>query len=131
MNQRFAIAVEEGIEGKQIVAEHFGGCTKFNVCELDDNNTVIKSESYVNPLAGEHGGVCQLPGYVQQFNITTIIAGGMGRKAVDNFLRYGIEVITAPGLSYEDAIDRFKQGLLSGYEVCAHEHGHHHEHHNN
>lgn len=128
MNKRLAIAVEEGIEGKHIVAEHFGGCTSFRVCELDEHNTIVQTESYVNPLAGEHGGVCQLPGYVQQFNISTIIAGGMGKKAVDNFLRFGIEVITAPGLTYEEAIDRYTHGSLHGYEVCKHEHAHHHEH---
>jgi predicted Fe-Mo cluster-binding NifX family protein len=129
MNQRLAIAIEESGDGKQIVAEHFGGCTKFNVCELDEQKNIVKSETYFNPIAGEHGGVCQLPGYVQQFNVQTIIAGGMGQKAVANFQHYGIEVITAPGLSYEDALNLFIQGKLSGYEVCKNEHGHHHHEH--
>ena len=125
MNQRLAVAIEE-TGTKEIVAEHFGRCSKFNVCELDENKKIIKNETYFNPLAGEHGGSCQLPGYVKQFNVTTIIAGGMGQKAISNFLENGMSVITAPGLLYEDAINQFIQGKLSGYEACAHEHNHQH-----
>ncbi|OGU33180.1 MAG: hypothetical protein A2057_04010 [Ignavibacteria bacterium GWA2_35_9] len=125
MNQRLAVAIEENGD-QQIVAEHFGRCTKFNVCEFDEQNKIIKKETYFNPLAGEHGGVCQLPGYVKQYNVGTIIAGGMGQKAVSNFLGFGINVITAPGLIYEDALNLFITGKLSGYEVCAHGNEHHH-----
>ncbi len=125
MNKRLAVAIEE-IGTKEIVAEHFGRCSKFNVCELDEKKKIIKNETYFNPLAGEHGGSCQLPGYVKQFNVSTIIAGGMGQKAISNFLENGISVITAPGILYEDAINQFIQGKLSGYEACAHEHDQHH-----
>jgi len=121
MNHRLAIAIEEtGTEER--VAEHFGRCTKFNVCELDENKKVLKTETFFNPLAGEHSGACQLPGYVKQFNINTIIAGGMGQKAVSNFLSFGIDVITAPGLLYEEALDRFLRGKLIGYAPCKHNH---------
>ena len=123
MNQRLAIAIEE-TGTKEIVAEHFGRCSKFNVCELDEGKNIIKNETYFNPLAGEHGGSCQLPGYVKQFSVSTIIAGGMGQKAVSNFLEYGISVITAPGLLYKDVLELFIQGKLSGYEICAHNHEH-------
>jgi len=58
--------------------------------------------------------------------VGTIIAGGMGQKAVSNFLEFGINVITAPGLLYEDALNLFIAGKLSGYEVCAHGNEHHH-----
>ena len=125
MNQRLAVAIEENGD-QQIVAEHFGSCTKFNVCEFDEQKKIIKKETYFNPLAGEHGGVCQLPGYVKQYNVGTIIAGGMGQKAVSNFLGFGINVITAPGLLYEDALDLFIAGKLNGYEVCVHGNEHHH-----
>lgn len=125
MNQRLAVAIEEnGLEER--VAEHFGRCSKFNVCELDEQKKILKTEIFFNPLAGEHGGSCQLPGYVKQFNVSTIIAGGMGQKAVSNFLSYGIDVITAPGLLYEEALNRFIQGKLLGYEACKHNHDHEH-----
>ncbi|HOI28760.1 MAG TPA: NifB/NifX family molybdenum-iron cluster-binding protein [Melioribacteraceae bacterium] len=125
MNQRIAVAIEE-YNKQERVAEHFGRCSKFNVCELDNEKRILKTEIYFNPLAGEHGGSCQLPGYVKQFNVDTIIAGGMGQKAVSNFLSFGINVITAPGLLYEEAIHRFLQGKLLGYEACKHHHDHDH-----
>lgn len=125
MNQRLAVAIEEnGTEER--VAEHFGRCTKFYVCELDENKKVVKTESFFNPLAGEHSGACQLPGYVNQYNVQTIIAGGMGQKAVSHFLEFGIDVITAPGLLYQEALNRFTQGKLLGYEACKHDHDHGH-----
>jgi predicted Fe-Mo cluster-binding NifX family protein len=124
MNSRLAIAIEEKENGEQLVAEHFGRCSKFNVYEYNENKELIKTEIYFNPLAGEHNGACQLPGYIKQFNVKTIIAGGMGQKAVNNFIAYGINIITAPGLLLDDALDLFFRGDLSGYETC--KHGHHH-----
>jgi predicted Fe-Mo cluster-binding NifX family protein len=125
MNHRLAVAIEEN-GSEERVAEHFGRCSKFNVCELDKDKNILKTETFFNPLAGEHGGSCQLPAFVKQFNVNTIIAGGMGQKAVANFLAFGIDVITAPGLPFKEALDRFIQGKLSGYQVCTHGHGHNH-----
>jgi predicted Fe-Mo cluster-binding NifX family protein len=126
MNYRLAIAIEENGDA-EYVAEHFGRCTKFNVCELDENKSFVKKEAYMNPLAGQHTGACQLPGYVAQFNVSTIIAGGMGQKAVEKFLQAGINVITAPGLVFSEAIRQFAEGKLSGYSACMHEHEEGHE----
>jgi predicted Fe-Mo cluster-binding NifX family protein len=123
MNHRLAIAIEEdGTQEK--VAEHFGRCSKFNICELDEQKKVLNKETHDNPLAGQHSSACQIPGYVQQFNVNTIIAGGMGQNAIAKFTQFGITVITAPGLLYEEALNLFIQGKLSGYEACAHEHNH-------
>jgi predicted Fe-Mo cluster-binding NifX family protein len=127
MNHKIAIAIEE-VNTKERIAEHFGRCSKFYICELDEENKLISKESFVNPLAGEQSGTCQLPGYINQFNVNAIIAGGMGQKAISNFLSFGIDVITAPGLLYENALDLFSQGKLSGYEACKHEHNHLHSH---
>ena len=125
MNQRLAIAIEECKGNVEKVAEHFGRCSKFIVCEINPQKEIAREETYFNPLSGHHGGQCQLPGYIKQFDVKTIIAGGMGRKAVANFHEYGIEVITAPGLETKQALDLFLQGKLSGYEECA---GHNHNH---
>jgi len=39
MNHRLAVAIEVH-EVQEKVAEHFGRCSKFNVCELDEQNKV-------------------------------------------------------------------------------------------
>lgn len=123
MNHRLAVAIEVH-EVQEKVAEHFGRCSKFNVCEIDEQNKVVKKESHDNPLAGQHSGACEIPGYVEKFDVNTIIAGGMGQKAIAKFAEYGITVITAPGLLYEEALNLFIQGKLSGYKTCANEHNH-------
>ena len=127
MNYRIAVAIEEN-GAEERVAEHFGRCSKFNVCELDEQKNILNTETFFNPLAGEHNGACQLPGYVKQFNVSTIIAGGMGQKAVSNFLAFGIDVITAPGLLYKEALNCYINGELFGYEACKHKHDHNHGH---
>lgn len=127
MNYRIAVAIEENGDVEK-VAEHFGRCSKFYVCEFDEYKKVLKTESFFNPLLGEHNGACQLPGYVKQFNVNTIIAGGMGQKAISNFLSFGINVITAPGLAYDDALNRFINGKLLGYQSCNHDHNHKEKH---
>ncbi len=128
MNNRIAIAIEEnGL--KETVAEHFGRCSKFYLYELDEKNNLLNKESFINPLAGEQSGTCQLPGYINQFKVNAVIAGGMGQKAITKFLDFGIDVITAPGLLYENALDLYLEGKLSGYESCKHDHDHEHGHH--
>jgi predicted Fe-Mo cluster-binding NifX family protein len=123
MNDRIAISIEESSNGKETVAEHFGRCSKFKVCELDDDKTLIKTEIYFNPLVGEHNGACQLPGYVKQFNVRQLSPVEWDKKAVNNFLNYGINVITAPGLHFRmHSIFICKESLV----VMKHKHEHHH-----
>ncbi|HEX3073454.1 MAG TPA: NifB/NifX family molybdenum-iron cluster-binding protein [Ignavibacteriales bacterium] len=114
MNLRLAIAAEDAA-----VAEHFGRCDKFHVYEINENKEVIRREEYANPLNGQHSGMCQLPHYVNKIKANAIIAGGMGNKAVELFLGYGIDVITSPGLKIEDALNMYLQGKLSGYSPCS------------
>lgn len=126
MNLRIAVSVEEGTNENQIVAEHFGKCKKFNIYEFDNNKVLVNEETYPNPISGEHNGVCQLPYYVEQFKVSVIIAGGMGQKAISNFETLGIEVITAPGMSCNTALELYLNGKLNSYEPCKNEHSHHH-----
>lgn len=128
MNIRLAIAIEE-LQNQERVAEHFGSCTKFKVYELDENKNIVKEEAYFNPLSGEHRGVCQLPGYIKQFNVNTVIAGGMGQKAFRNFQNFGIEVLEAPGLYIQEALAKFISGELNELKICSSHHHHHHNHH--
>jgi len=130
MNQRLAIAIEE-TNALEKVAEHFGRCSKFYVCEIDQQKKIISKETFFNPIEGEQHGACQLPAYVRQFRVDTIIAGGMGRNAVASFQQNGINVITAPGLIYEAALNLFIEGKLSGFEICQQGHDHHHGHKHN
>jgi len=118
MNTKLAIAVE-GFQNEYSVAEHFGRCGQFYLYEINEKNEVIKDEVFQNPLAGNHGGTCQLPHFVNQIGAKVIIAGGMGGKAISLFENYGINVITAPGLKLDAALQSFLDGKISGHEECA------------
>ncbi len=123
MNTRIAVSVEDLSQENSVVADHFGRCSKFLVYEVNDQKKVVKEEIHSNPLQGGHGGACQLPTYVKEFNSQVIIAGGMGRKAVMQFNQFGIQVITAPGLGIIDALYGYLNSELSGYEECAGQQG--------
>ena len=124
MNKRIAIAIEETADNKELIAEHFGRCNKILVKEVNPGKEIVQEEEYFNPLSGHTGGTCQLPGYINQFSVNTVIAGGMGTKAITNFQAFGIEVITAPGLSKDEALKLYLDGKLAGYDECAHtDHG--------
>ena len=120
MNYRLAVAIEEN-GNMEKVAENFGRCTKFNICELDNRKKILKTESFFNPLAGEHNGSCQLSKYINQYNVQTIIAGNIEQEAISKFIEHGINVVVAPGLPYENAVNIFIHGKLSSYEIFSHE----------
>ena len=117
MNDRIAVAIEEH-NNKQTVAEHISRCSKFIVCELAEDKSLIKTEIYFNPLVGEPNGAYQLPDYLRQFNVNAIITGGMGQRAVNRFLKCRIAVLTAPGLTYEEVFNLYLKDKLRGYKSC-------------
>ena len=117
MIKKLAIAIEESENAIEKVAEHFGHCSKFDIYDIEDGK-VTKKESIFNPLNGHEGGGCQLPAYIKQFDIDTVIAGGMGAKAANNFIANNIEVITAPGLDKNTALNMFLENKLKGFTEC-------------
>jgi len=123
MSMRIAISAEDRLDNEAVVAEHFGRCSKFLVYEVNEDKEVLREEVFSNPLQGGHGGACELPVYVKEYNANVIIAGGMGRKAVMQFNQFGIQVITAPGMDVREALFAYLKGDLNGYQECAGHHG--------
>jgi len=103
MSERIAVAIEELENNGQIISYEIGKCSKFIVCEVADDETIIEKETYFNPLLGESNSVSQLPEYLKQFNINILIAGEMTQKIVKKFLKHKIKVLSAPGLEFNQA----------------------------
>lgn len=118
MNNRIAIAINNNDQQTKQVAEHFAQSSEFIVYEINENQETVKTETYFNPLKNHQSGTCQLPGYLNQFAINTIIAGGMGQKAIMNFHQFGIQVITAPRMNCEEALSQFLSKKIDSYEEC-------------
>ena len=116
--KRIALAIEnsQGLDGP--IATHFGRCVEFIIVEVNDDGKVANAERVENPLTGHHGSACQIPQYVKQFNINTMIAGGMGAKAIALFDSFGIEVVTGASGLAKDVLVGYLGGEIKGVEQC-------------
>ncbi|MTI61751.1 MAG: dinitrogenase iron-molybdenum cofactor [Firmicutes bacterium] len=97
-------------------AQHFGHCPQFTIVEVDENK-VLNKEVIDNP--GHQPGF--LPKFLRDHGVDVIIAGGMGRKAVDLFNQFDIEVVTGASGSVMDGIRLYLEGSLETEEdICEH-----------
>ncbi len=103
---RVAISTDEGY-----ISQHFGRCFSFTVIDIDGNE--IKNKEIIkNP--GHHPGF--IPEFLHKKGVDCIIAGGIGRKAKEFFIGYGIETVTGVSGTIEETIRKLKNGTLEGGE---------------
>jgi predicted Fe-Mo cluster-binding NifX family protein len=109
MNKRIAIPTSNGL-----LDEHFGHCRWFTVVELVDDT--IKTVTLLDAPPHQPG---YLPRWLAERNITDVIAGGMGRKAIQLFNQQNINVyVGAPSLSPKNLIEGFLNETLAFSENC-------------
>lgn len=102
---------------KDLVAQHFGHCQNYNIYDVKDNK-IIEIHNVSNP--GHEPGI--LPIFLGDLQVTTIISGGMGQKAVEIFNAQGIEVVIgASGNAQQAALD-FIAGKLESTGVPCSDH---------
>ena len=110
------------------LAEHFGHCEQFALIEADPASKQIVSQTRVVPPPHEPG---LLPRWLHEQGVQVIIAGGMGRRALDLFTQNGIAVHAgATGRTPEDLTQAWLTGTLgSATPTCGHGRGegHHHD----
>jgi len=109
------------------LAEHFGHCEQFALIEADAGSKRILTQDLVVPPPHEPG---LLPRWLHQQGVQMVIAGGMGRRALDLFAQNGIAVhVGASGGTPESLAQAFLNGTLSGgTPTCGHDHNHDHTH---
>jgi ATP-binding protein involved in chromosome partitioning len=98
---------------------HFGHCEKFVVYEVDLENKKIISENFLTPPPHEPGVI---PRFMKEQNVNIIISGGMGVRAQELFVSYGIEVVVgAMNKDIKQIVDDFLNGKLeTGDNACSH-----------
>ena len=107
------VAISTGASGE--VYAHFGRAPKFTFVTIEDGN-VVKKEELSNP--GHSVG--SIPEFVHKNDADYMIAGGMGRRAVQFFEQYGIEVIVGVTGSVNEVIQQILDGTLEGGEsLCS------------
>lgn len=118
---RIAVPVENGqLHG------HFGGCSHFAFVEVDPAGKATLSTRVV-PAPPHSPGF--LPGWLHGKGVNAVIAGGIGRRALDLLARHGIKVSAGrAGAPLENLVTAYLDGQLTGTpEGCA-GHGHHRGH---
>ena len=113
MNKKIAIPMENGV-----LCAHFGHCEYFAIVTVE-NNLITKFQKEVPP-AHEPG---LYPKWIASFDVTDVIAGGMGQKAIDLFNGQNINVfVGSPVEGAERIVEAFLAGTLSlNANYCDHD----------
>lgn len=120
MNKRIAIPMENGE-----LCAHFGHCQSFALIEVKDNK--INDIAEVIPPEHQPG---LYPRWIAGYEVTDVIAGGMGQKAIQLFNAQNINVfVGAPTKSARELGNDFIAGKLSlqanycNHDSNKHQHG--------
>ncbi len=101
------------------LALHFGHCERFALIDADPAERRILGRQEVAPPPHAPG---LLPRWLHEQGAEVVIAGGMGRRALDLFAQHGIEVILgARDGTPEELARAYLAGTLeTGANVCDH-----------
>jgi predicted Fe-Mo cluster-binding NifX family protein len=125
---KIAISTETNQGAESKIAHHFGRCPYFALAELNDEN-ITSLELIDNPFFESHQPG-QVPEFINNQSAKVMISGGMGRRALEFFAQYGINVKTGASGTVGTVIESYIAGDLKDGASCAHseshDHGHHH-----
>lgn len=98
---------------------HFGHCEKFAIVEADAEKKEVVATKFSTPPVHEPGA---LPRWLSEQGVDLVIAGGMGTRAQQLFLQYGIKSIVgaADGSPQEIAKSYMNGTLTLADNACDH-----------
>ncbi|MDD3621733.1 MAG: NifB/NifX family molybdenum-iron cluster-binding protein [Methanofollis sp.] len=100
----------------EIVSAHFGHCESYAIFDIEDGKGVRQAD-LLSP--GHEPG--RLPVFLAEHGVNTVVAGGMGPRAVDLFHMNGIEVYLGVSGEIDAVAAEFAAGKLSsGESTCTH-----------
>lgn len=128
MKMKIAIPSTE----EKFLCPHFGHAPYFAIIDIDDLQRKIINVEIKQPEQGGHEGV---PPWLQSLQVTVLVAGGLGKMAIDNLQKNMIDVYYgAPELPVaEIALLWLADELTLNPQPCNHDHDcdhqdHKHEH---
>ena len=109
---RFAIPMAEGK-----LALHFGHCQSFALVDVEEGEITSRED-----VAAPDHQPGLLPGWLGEHGVNMVIAGGMGRRALDLFAQHGIEVSVGAPRDEPEALVKahFAGTLATGDNACDH-----------
>jgi predicted Fe-Mo cluster-binding NifX family protein len=127
MFMRIAISAENNNSLDSFVSQHFGRCPYFVLVDVEAQDiktvTVVENPHFKNHTPG------QVPAFIHSHQADALVAGGMGRRAINFFQQYGIQPVTGASGTVREAVQSYLAGELSEADPCAHSHHHGHHHH--
>lgn len=113
---RIAIATEDKKDLKSTASHHFGRCPCYVFVDLE--GSVVKAvKSVDNPFFERHEPG-QVPGFINENGVNVMISGGMGRRAIDFFDQYAIQVATGASGKVSEVVQSYLDGRLTGAAPC-------------
>lgn len=98
------------------VAQHFGHCSEYAIYDVADST--ITGKNILQSPGHEPG---RLPAFLAAHQVTHVLAGGMGPKAVQLFCANNIEVFMGITGPIDSVIQDFIAGRISpGESSCTH-----------
>lgn len=92
----------------RVLSAHFGHCEQFYIYDIE--NSKVINETRVTPPPHEPG---LLPKWLREQDVTDVIAGGMGQRAIDLFITHKINVfVGAPITAPTDLVQNQLNGSL-------------------
>ncbi|MBC8331285.1 MAG: NifB/NifX family molybdenum-iron cluster-binding protein [Anaerolineae bacterium] len=126
---RIAITSEENNGLESMVCQHFGRSPYFVLVDIEENK-IARVETIENPFSQKHNPG-DVPAFVAEFGVNSLVSGGMGKRAIGFFEQYGITVATGALGTVAQSLEKYLQGNFPTAEPCSDsvEHGangHHH-----
>lgn len=113
---RIAVAAQDdrGLEG--LVAHHFGRCPFYALVDVE-GQAVVASEVLANPYFNKHQPG-QVPYFIQAQGAEVMVAGGMGRRAIDIFDQMNIEAYSGAAGTIRRAVEMVVGDQLTEAVPC-------------
>lgn len=113
---KFAIPLESGK-----LTPHFGHSSEFAFIEVKENRML--SREVLVPPPHEPG---VLPQWLAEKNVSVVLAGGMGKRAIDLLAQNGIRVVTGAPVADPDSLVNgyLRNALETGENACSAGGGH-------
>ena len=99
------------------VCAHFGQCRYFLLADVDEGKKKITGTRIVPNTAVHGGGGCVAVDEILRYEITHVIAGGMGMGAQQKFANAGVKVFGYSG-QVKDALEDLMDNALGGLDAC-------------
>ena len=113
---KIAIASDENKGLQSRVAQHFGRCPYYIFVTLEGDE-VKEITAVENPYHAAHEAG-MVPAFIHQQEADVMIAGGMGRRAIQFFTEYGIKTATGAAGTVEEVLTAYQQGYLEEDSAC-------------